>query len=64
MKTIEKQISDLKTARKIILGVAEKMEGKKNVQNEIAIIYDVSLTLLDVMEILDKFQKLLEEVEW
>jgi len=40
------------------------MEGKKNVQNEIAIIYDVSLTLLDVMEILDKFQKLLEEVEW
>ena len=64
MKTIEKQISDLKTARKIILGVAEKMEGKKNIQNEIAIIYDVSLTLLDVMEILDKFQKLLEEVEW
>ena len=64
MKTIEKQISDLKTARKIILGVAEKMEGKNNVQNEIAIIYDVSLTLLDVMEILDKFQKLLEEVEW
>jgi len=63
MKTIEKQISDLKTARKIILGVAEKMEGKKNVQNEIAIIYDVSLTLLDVMEILDKFQKLLEEFE-
>ena len=63
MKTIEKQISDLKTARKIILGVAEKMEGKKNVQNEIATIYDVSLTLLDVMELLGKLNRLIEDYE-
>jgi len=63
MKTIEKQISDLKTARKIILGVAKKMDGVISLETEVAGIYDIALTILDVTSTLKMLQKLIEDYE-
>ena len=63
MKTIEKQIADLKTARKIILGVAKKMGGVMSLETEVAGIYDVALTLLDVTDTLKIIQKLIDGYE-
>ena len=63
MDKIDKQISDLRIAHRIILGVAKKMGGVMSLETEIATIYDVARTLLDITDMLKKLNKVIEKYE-